>query len=375
MAILSPTQIDALLAEAGAVTPSPRLRLGLIVFKDDQGRPVASARCEAILRCTDDALLWCEEDPELEGVPVLPIPHGLPPRQPALPEAAARGMALLAVTGTDAQFVLPVPHQGGLLFLGIYDFEQGPALFDRPPTEEAPRPPVEVAPELEPEPEPEPSEPPGLENEPEPPSAPVPEPASADGSTVGRVVGVRADLGPQRQLLAITMEAGQGWQDTGLDPVQLATRPLLIGFDLRILWAVDGDAVREPVPHLAFRHVEDGSVVAHPRIRYAPSPTDPPVAESGELRLLDNNPRMRFPDTPGRIEVKILHVESDVRVGGYQGYFRIMAMVQRAGPEDIPHKHQLDHIRKAPFEPGFEIPERLPDPVGAPVISLVEGSE
>jgi hypothetical protein len=364
MAILSAAQTDALLAAAGAVQPSPRLRLGLILWKDALGRPTASARCAAILHRSDQALVWSAEDPALEGVPTLPIPHGLPPRQPALPEAAARGMALLAVAGTDAGFILPVPHEGGVLFLAIFDFERGPELMERPPTEEAPP--------LEPvaAPAPETPGPPGLEPDPEPVTAPVPAPASSGVARAGHVVGVRADLGPQRQLLAITMEAAQGWLDTGLDPVQLATRPLLIGFDLRMLWAVDGQTDREPVPHLAFRFVEDGSVVERPHIRYAPSPADPPVAKPGEQLTLDSSPRLRFPDLPGRIEVRIVHVDCDVPVVGYQGYFRIMAMVQRAGPGDLPHKHQLDHIRKAPWEPGFEIPERLPDPVGAPVVSL-----
>jgi hypothetical protein len=349
MAILSPSQTDALLVEAHAVQASPRLSMGLILWKDERGRPVASARCAAILRCGASGVVWSAEDVALQeiGAPTVPIPQGLPARQPALPEAAARGLAQLAVANSEAQFIVPLSWEEDLLFLAIYDFERGPALAERHPTEELPR--RSIA-----QPKPVVFSPPPL---PPPPSQPA-----------GRVVRVRADMGPQRQLLTIILELGDGWQDTGLDPVQLATRPLLVGFDVRMLWEVDGKPAQEPVPHLAFRHVEDGSAHERPGFRYAPSPADPPVSHSGETLVLSDRPRMRFPDTPGRIELRVIQVDCDRPVLGYRGYVRIMAMVQRAGPEDVPYKHQLDHIGMAPYEPGFEPPTRLPDPAEAPQV-------
>jgi len=325
MAILSQAQTEALLQEVGAVQPVPRLSMGIITWKDGRGRPVASARCEAILRVTPpEGLTWCAADPELApGVPTVAIPAGLPASQPGLGEAPARGLAQLALAGSDAVFIMSVPSGGGQLFLAIYDFARGLELADRP-----------------------------------------------SAAPCGELVAVRADIGPTMQIISITLEACLGWQDTGLDPVQLATRPLLLGFDTRLLWAVDGEPLEPPVPHLAFRHVEAGSPGDSPPFRYAPSPNDPPVAASGELLPLGPSNRMRFPDTPGRIEVCILHVDCERPVLGYQGYFRIMAMVRHAGPRDIPHRSQLDHIKRAPWEPGFDTPERLPDPSEAAPVDV-----
>lgn len=363
MAILSPEQTAALLSEAGAVVAHPRLPMGLIVWKDDQGRPVASARCQAILHSTTQALIWSAGDPAMteQGVPTVPIPHGLPPRQPGLPEAAARGMAQLALAGSDAELILPVEHGDGLLFLAIHGFAQGPPLSAKTPTEEVPRSLI-AALEIEdvPTPPPESEEVPGSEQ-------PAEQAISVDG-----LLDVRVAMGPKQQIVTISLEASDGWMDTGLDPVQLATRPVLLGFDIRMLWVVDGDPSAAPVPHLAFRHVADPAGKARPPFRYAASPMDPPVPESGDIQPLGPTNRLRFPSTPGRIEVKIIHLDCDRPVRGFQGYLRIMAMMQKAGQRDIPHKHAIDHIHVAPWEPGFDTPERLPNPAGAPSVSLPE---
>ncbi len=347
MAIKTPEQTAALLADAGAVEAKPRLNLGLVVWKDDEGRPVASARCEAILTLTDNELVWAAEDPKMkaQGVPAVLIPTGLPPRQPKLPPIAARGMAQLALKDSSAELIIEHRTDDGLLFMAVFRFAPGPTLTARTPTEEVPK---SMAVALE-------------QAEPGPP------PAELD------ILDLRMEVGPQQQIIAITLEAKDGWMDTGLDPVKLATRPLLLDFEARMLWVVEGQPAVQPRPHLAFRHMADGSNAPKPRVRYAPSPTDPPVPDSGRVQPLGPTNRLRFPATPGRIEVKVLHVDSTHRVRGYQGYLRIMAMMRRAGPKDLPpHKLTIDKVRTTNYEPGFDTPEELPDPEGAQLVTIKE---
>jgi len=177
-------------------------------------------------------------------------------------------------------------------------------------------------------------------------------------------------VGPKQQIISVTFEVVDGWMDTGLDPVKLATRPLLLGFDSRLEWEVDGLPSEDPVPHLAFRHVQLDEPGARPPFRYAPTPKDPPVPESGQIMPLGPSSRLRFPATPGRLEVKVLHLDCDSPVKGYQGYLRVMAMMQRAGPGDIPHKHRIEHIQQSPYAPGYDTPECLPDPQFAPMVTV-----
>ena len=197
-------------------------------------------------------------------------------------------------------------------------------------------------------------------------------PGSEPDEEPSKLVKVRVDRGPKQQIITISLEAAEGWMDTGLDPVQLATRPVLLGFDVRMLWAIDGETTEPPVPHLAFRHVAEETSSDPPPFRYAASPTDPPVPESEEIQPLGPRNRLRFPCSPGRIEVKFIHFDSAFPVRGFQGYLRIMAMMQRAGPRDVPHKRPVDNIRVAPWEPGFDIPERLPDPSEAAAVTISE---
>ncbi len=332
MAILSPPQTDKLLQGVGAVSANPRLPMGLITWKGADGKPVAGGRCEAILtwKREDGDVVWAAADPEMLalGVPCVAVPKGMPARQGGLVVAAARGLAQLALAGSDAEFIHVIDGEQGLLFLGIYGFF------------EAPRATAKV---------------------------------QRDDAVLGRpahVVAVRAHVGPRTQILSITFETAPGWLDTGLDPVMLATRPLLVGHDNRMLWFTRTEVDEPPEPLLVFRHVEDGSSPSPPAFRYASVPSDPPLPRSGQVVPLGPSARVRFPDTPGRIEVRFHSFTCESVVDAYQGYFRLMLMMHRAGPRDLPHRSQLDDIQQAPWEPGFEAPDRLPEPEGAPVVQV-----
>src|SRR5262252_245317 len=57
--------------------------------------------------------------------------------------------------------------------------------------------------------------------------------------------------------IAVQLPASSQWQDTGLQPDVLATRPLLPGYSIRLMWnaRVEPGVEIQPIIHL--RHVPD----------------------------------------------------------------------------------------------------------------------
>jgi hypothetical protein len=181
------------------------------------------------------------------------------------------------------------------------------------------------------------------------------------------------EITPQIQRFNIAFAAAPDWIDTSLQPDVLATRPLLIGEDFRMLFATDGKPLETPEPVIELRHIEVPSLKAQDQARgFEPALEDPRVTPSWQAVEIRGGSKLRFPRTPGRIEARVASVRCSRKVRGYQGFVRVMFCIHRAPGQDAVSRGPIDHMRVITFPCDLPEPPRLPDPKTAPVYDLAE---
>ncbi len=167
--------------------------------------------------------------------------------------------------------------------------------------------------------------------------------------------------GSSMHRIAVQLPASSRWQDTGLQPDVLATRPLLPGFSARLMWdaRVEPGVETQPIIHL--RHVRSASMATRDAtFRFVPSGTLPDVvATLTEVRLVPGV-QLRFPREPGRIEARIAGAIGPSVLVAVAGTIRLELLAHRAGPDDSPLRAPLDHIGLVLGSNNFPELPRLP---------------
>jgi len=161
--------------------------------------------------------------------------------------------------------------------------------------------------------------------------------------------------------IAVQLPASSQWQDTGLQPDVLATRPLLLGYSVRLMWNARVDAGVEIQPIIHLRHVRDPSRATRDRtFLFAPSSQVPDVVASlTEVRVVPGA-RVRFPREPGRIEARIAGASGPSVLVAVAGTIRLELLTHRAGDGDSPLRAPLDHIGLVVGSNNFPELPRLP---------------
>jgi hypothetical protein len=169
------------------------------------------------------------------------------------------------------------------------------------------------------------------------------------------------DLGARFQRLVIEVPASTAWQDTDLQPDVLATRPIYATCTAQLAWQAERRGQERIAPVLHVRHVADPSLASRdPRVAYQQAPDDVAVVPSGqEVRLILGAP-IRFPATPGRIEVRIAGADGVTALDAVAGTIRFEILTSLAGPGDAPLRGQLDRVALVGVDRFPELPPLPP---------------
>jgi hypothetical protein len=180
-------------------------------------------------------------------------------------------------------------------------------------------------------------------------------------ATFSRATNRTLHTGSRLHRIAVQLPASSAWQDTGLQPDVLATRPLLAGYSVRLMWdaRVQPGVEIQPIIHL--RYVPDPSLATRDRtFRYEPTGPAPEVgAPLAEVRLV-TGARMRFPREPGRIEARIAGASGPTELFAVAGTIRLELFAHRAGDGDSPLRAPLDHMGLVVGSDEFPELPRLP---------------
>jgi hypothetical protein len=167
--------------------------------------------------------------------------------------------------------------------------------------------------------------------------------------------------GSKLHRIAIQLRASSQWQDTGLQPDVLATRPLLLGYSARLMWNANVPPGVEIQPIIHLRHVANPSLATRdPTFRFVPSGQVPDVVASlTEVELIPGK-QVRFPRSPGRIEARIAGASGPTELVAVAGTIRLELFAHRAGNGDSPLRAPLDHIGLVVGSDDFPELPRLP---------------
>jgi hypothetical protein len=166
------------------------------------------------------------------------------------------------------------------------------------------------------------------------------------------------------QQLAITLRASFEWQDTGLQPDVLATRGLLVGYTIKLLWNVRPIPGARIEPVLELRHVPDPSFATRDTtFGFKPPAGAPPVIPSMTAVRLVAGANLRFPREPGRIEARIAGAAGTEEIFQVAGYYRLELLAHVAGDADVPLRapvYTVQIIGSDDFDPLPALPTEEP---------------
>ncbi|MGE0401123.1 MAG: hypothetical protein AB7T06_30720 [Kofleriaceae bacterium] len=150
-------------------------------------------------------------------------------------------------------------------------------------------------------------------------------------------------IGRRLHRLVVELPASSEWQDTGLAPDVLATRPVILGMTTKLLWkAVPIEGARvDPIVEL--RHVADPSLTTRSRTFTYAAPDERPVVASGvPVRVAGTS--IRFPREPGRIQARIAGASGTREIYEIAGTLRLELLAPIAGEGDEPLRAPLDKL-------------------------------
>ena len=155
------------------------------------------------------------------------------------------------------------------------------------------------------------------------------------GSSTPRTTRV-LHIGARAHRVAVQLAGSSAWQDTGLQPDVLATRPLLVGYSIKLQWKAVPIAGARVEPVIELRHVPDPSLATRDRtFAQVPIAEASPVIPSYQAVPLRAGAWLRFPREPGRIEARLVGAVGLAEIFEVAGHYRLELHVSRAGIDDV----------------------------------------
>jgi hypothetical protein len=142
-------------------------------------------------------------------------------------------------------------------------------------------------------------------------------------------------IGRRLHRLVVELPASSEWQDTGLQPDVLATRPVILGMTTKLLWKAVPIEGAQIDPIVELRHVADPHLATRSRtFTYAAHDERPVVASGVPVRV--GGASVRFPREPGRIQARIAGADGTREIYEIAGTLRLELLAPIAGEGDEP---------------------------------------